>query len=185
MFYSATIVTQERTDTNSRNFAPVLRKKYFMQCMPQKCDDVNNHSVSDTKPEEVVSQFLDWIETRNQRLYPYFRGRPVHWAQCRHRSVSEIQDGGRPTGNGQISRSRLDVDAILTALLILLFQNSIPKPCNTFISTLYVNRTTSDVVRCRATLLAQYGDRQTGSILIFALSADRKHGYSFWNRVSI
>lgn len=59
---SATVETQDSIDTDSSNVAPVLRKKYSMQCipeMPQEVDKVITHNKADTKPEVLVSHVPD------------------------------------------------------------------------------------------------------------------------------
>lgn len=55
----ATVVTREMMYTDSRKCAPMLTKKYSMQCMLQDGDEDIMHNKADAKPEVVVSHVLD------------------------------------------------------------------------------------------------------------------------------
>src|SRR5664279_3265413 len=70
------------------------------------------------KPEVLISQLLDEIEKKFQRLAPIFRvqhfnGTIGNIAGCNRKS--EIQYGGRQTGSTHISASRIDRSEIPTA----------------------------------------------------------------------
>jgi hypothetical protein len=79
----------------------------------------SSYTIQGIQPEVVVSDVLDYTETRFQLLYPCFRGRPIQWTRRRHRPTPELQDGSRQAGSSCISRSRLDRDAIPTGILML------------------------------------------------------------------
>lgn len=63
------------------------------------------------EPEILLSYIVRIIETKFQRQYLCFRGRPIQFSQCRRPSTTtnmELQDGDRQTESNCISRSRLD-----------------------------------------------------------------------------
>src|SRR5664279_2409388 len=89
--------------------------------------------MADTKPELLITQFVDKISTKFKRLYLCFLGPAIQWSYCEFctsKQEVEIQDGGQQTGNTN-SFHELQITALFVFIIVSVLCFSVFKWLNT------------------------------------------------------